>query len=140
MRLHGKDSNYSYNGVAIEGELNSIVINFEVPEADITSYLDAWGNFLAGKKNVKTDIAGSWDAVSGGGDDTIFAAFGTGPVTTVFDLSGSGPGSDDPEYTCTASGLTGVLIESYSITLPVGGAATYAASLQHSGSTVRAVA
>ena len=139
-RVHGKNSNFSYNAVAIEDELNSIGISFEVPEGEITAFADAWGNFLAGKPNVKTDIAGALDMAASQGDVTLFAGFGAGPVTTVFDPDGSGPAADSPEYTCTASGLTGVLIESYNISLPVGGAATYTATLQHSGNTTRAVA
>ena len=139
-RVHGKDANFSYNAVAIEGELNSIQINFDVPEADITSFNDAWQNFIAGKKSTKTEIAGTLNMAAGGGDVTLFEGFGAGPKSTVFDPTGSGPGANDPEYQCTASGLTGVLVESYSISLPVGGAATYRATLQHSGSTTRATA
>ena len=126
--------------MAIEDELNSITINFEVPEAEITAFADAWQNFLAGKKNTKTEIAGTLDMAAGAGDVTLFEGFGAGPKTTIFDPTGSGPGAADPEYQCSASGLTGVLIESYNISLPVGGAATYTASLQHSGSTTRATA
>ena len=137
-RVHGKDANFSFNAVNIEDELNSVTITFDVPEADITSFTDAYQNFVAGKKNTKTEIAGTLDMAAGKGDVTLFEAFGAGPLTTIFDPTGAGPGSNDPEYQCSASGLTGVLVEQYTITLPVGGAATYTASLQHSGSTTRA--
>jgi len=126
--------------VAIEDELNSVVINFQVPEADITAFNDAWQNFLAGKPNVTTDISGYLDMTAGNGDITLYGLFGGGVVTTVFDPTGAGPGANDPEYTCTASGLTGALLANYTITLPVGGAATYTATIQHSGNTVRSVA
>jgi len=112
----------------------------EVPEAEITSFNDAWQNFLAGKKNVVTEIAGAYDPAAAQGDKTIFDAIGGGVVTTVFDLTGSGPGTNDPEYTCTASGLTGVLVRSYRLNFPVGDKAGYQATLQHSGSTTRATA
>lgn len=140
VRVHGKNVNYSFNAANIEDELNSVTMNFTVPEAEITSFADAWGNFLAGKPNVTTDITGSLDMALSQGDRTIFDAMGGGPVSTVFDITGDGPDTNDPEYLCTSSGLTGVLVASHSIVLPVGGPATYSTSLQHSGNTTRAVA
>ena len=140
MRVHGKDVNFSYNAVNLEGELNSVAITFDVPPADITSFNDAWQNFVAGKPSVSTEIAGTLDMAAGAGDATLFAGIGAGHKSTVFDPTGSGPGANDPEYQCTASGLTGVLVANYSISLPVGGPATYTATLQHSGDTTRATA
>ncbi len=139
-RLMGSDANFSFNAVAIEDELNSININFTIPESDITSFADVWQNFLAGKKNTTTDIQGSLDMAAASGDITIFEAMAGGVVSTVFDPTGSGPGSNDPEYQCTASGLTGVLVASHTISLPVGDKASYSTTLQHSGSTTRATA
>tara|TARA_Y100000310_G_scaffold71153_2_gene66990 strand:+ start:24 stop:449 length:426 start_codon:yes stop_codon:yes gene_type:complete len=139
-RTHGKNANFSFNAVAIEDELNEIVQTAEVPEADITSFNDAWQNFLAGKKGVVTEISGAYDPAASQGDKTIFDAIGGGPVSTVFDPTGSGPDSNDPEYQCTASGLTGVLVRRYSLNFPVGDKAGYRATLQHSGSTTRATA
>ena len=137
-RVHGKDVNWAYNGVNLESELNTVTINIESSEADITSFAAVGQNSLSGKVNVTTEIAGSLNMSAGAGDATLFAGLGTGVKTTIFDPTGSGPGSDNPEYTCTASGLTGVLIRSYEIALPVGAAATYTAELQQSGSTTRA--
>ena len=141
-RTHGKDSNFSFNGVAIEDELNSITMNANVVESDITAFSDTYQNFIAGKKNVTFDVAGSVDmSLAGGGDATIFdhITLVSGPKTLIFDPDGAGPDTNSPEYTCTSSGLTGAICSSYSISLPVGGAATYAASFQCSGSTTRAV-
>jgi predicted secreted protein len=138
-RTHGKDLNFSYNTVALEGELNSATISFTIPSADITSFADAWQNFLAGKKTTVTEISGTLNMAAGGGDVTLFEGFGSGVKTTILDPTGSGPNTNDPEYQCTASGLTGVLVATYNISLPVGGAATFTATLQHSGSTTRAV-
>ena len=137
--MHGQDVNFAYNAVNLEASLNSVSITFEVPEADITAFADAYQNFLAGKANVKTEISGIYDGVLSAADVTLFEGFGAGPKTTNFDPTGSGPTTNDPEYVCTSSGLTGVLVESYTVDLPVGGAATYAATLQHSGATVRNV-
>ena len=139
-RTHGKDSNFSFNSVSIEDELNSISMSASVAESEVTSFADTYQNFLAGKKNVTFDIAGSLDMAASQGDATIFDHLHTisGPKTLVFDPDGAGPDTNSPEYTCTSSGLTGALVTSYSITLPVGGAATYSASFQCSGSTTRA--
>ena len=140
-RTHGKDSNFSFNSVSIEDELNSITMNATVGESDVTSFSDVYQNFLAGKKDISFDISGSLDMAASQGDATIFdhIPWSSGPKTLVFDPDGAGPDTNSPEYTCTSSGLTGALVTSYSISLPVGGAATYSASFQCSGATTRAV-
>ena len=140
-RTHGKDSNYSFNGVAIEDELNSITMNASVGESDVTSFADTYQNFIAGKKNVTFDVSGTLDMAASQGDATIFdhITLTSGPKTLVFDPDGAGPDTNSPEYTCTSSGLTGAICSSYTINLPVGGAATYSATFQCSGSTTRAV-
>ena len=140
-RTHGKDSNFSFNGVAIEDELNSVTMSASVGESDVTSFADVYQNFLAGKKDVSFDIAGTLDMAASQGDATIFdhLTLTSGPKTLVFDPDGAGPDTNSPEYTCTSSGLTGAICSSYSISLPVGGAATYSATFQCSGSTTRAV-
>ena len=140
-RTHGKDSNFSFNGVAIEDELNSVTMNATVGESDISAFGDTYQTFLAGKKNVTFDVAGVLDMAASQGDVTIFDHLHSisGPKTLVYDPDGAGPDTNSPEYTCTSSGLTGALCSSYSINLPVGGAATYSATFQCSGSTTRAV-
>jgi hypothetical protein len=140
-RTHGKDSNFSFNSVAIEDELNSVTMNAAVAESDVTSFADVYQNFIAGKKNITFDVAGTLDMAATQGDATIFdhITLTSGPKTLVFDPDGAGPDTNSPEYTCTSSGLTGALVTSYSISLPVGGAATYSASFQCSGATTRAV-
>ena len=140
-RTHGKDSNFSFNGVSIEDELNSVTMNATVAESDVTAFSDVYQNFLAGKKGVSFDISGSLDMAASQGDATIFdhLTLTSGPKTLVFDPDGAGPDTNSPEYTCTSSGLTGAICSSYTINLPVGGAATYSATFQCSGSTTRAV-
>ena len=139
-RLHGKSAQFSYNGVALQSWLDSIDQSATAPEGEITSFADVGQNFVSGKKDVKTELAGSLDLALSGVDATLFGGIGAGPKSTIFDPSGSGPGANDPEYQCTASGLTGVLVASYRLECPVGGAARFSATLQHSGATSRAVA
>ena len=47
-RSHGKDADFSFNGVALEDELNQISLSFDVPTADITAFADAYQNVLDG--------------------------------------------------------------------------------------------
>ena len=141
-RTHGKDSNFSFNSVAIEDELTSITMTASVAEGDITAFGDTYQNFLAGKKDISFDVTGALDMdFASDGDATIFdhIALTSGPKTLIYDPDGAGPDSDSPEYTCTSSGLTGAMVSSYTINLPVGDAATYTATFQCSGSTTRAV-
>ena len=141
-RVHGQATNLSFNGVAIEDELNSVTMNATVGEADITAFGDTYQNFLAGKKNVSFDVSGSLDMdFASDGDATIFdhISLTSGPKTLVFDPDGAGPATDSPEYTCTSSGLTGAICSSYTLSLDVGGVASYTASFQCSGATTRAV-
>ena len=142
-RIHGKASQYSYNALALQDELESVSQTISVAEANITSFTDTYANPLAGKKDVKTEISGSADVddlVTLQGWKTLFAGMGAGPKSTVFDPVGTGPGANAPEYQCTLSGLTGALVANLKLSLPVGGAAKYTATIQHSGSTTRAVA
>ena len=141
-RTHGKDSNFSFNSVAIEDELSSITMTASVGESDITAFGDVYQNFLAGKKDISFDVTGAIDMdFASDGDATIFdhIALTSGPKTLVYDPDGAGPDTNSPEYTCTSSGLTGAMVSSYTISLPVGDAATYTATFQCSGSTTRAV-
>ena len=139
-RVHGKNSDFSFNGVAIEGELDSIAQTITAPPAEITSFTDVYQNFVAGKKGTTYELAGTVNMAAAGADVTLFGQIGAGRVSTIFDPTGNGPAADAPEYQVTASGLTGTLVKSYRISLPVGGKAALSATLQVSGAISRAVA
>ena len=111
-----------------------------MPEAEITSFLDAYQNFLAGKKGATYELTGMVNMAAAGADVTLFGQIGSGGVSTIFDPTGSGPAANAPEYQVTVSGLTGALVKSYRISLPVGGKAALSATLQVSGAISRAVA
>lgn len=125
-RTHGKDADVSFDSVAIEDELNSVTLNFEVPEADITAFADAWQNFLAGKPTLTIDAAGSWDPASSQGDATIFGELG---------LEGE-------EYDVEPDGATGyngyAIVTSYSITAQVNAGISYTLGLRHNGGSAAA--
>jgi predicted secreted protein len=111
----------SFDSVALEDELNSVTLNFSVPPADITSFADAWQNFLAGKPTLVIDVAGSWDPASSQGDATIFGELGL----------------ESEEYDVEPDGALGyngfAIITNYTITASVNAAITYTASFLHNG-------
>ena len=106
--------------------MNSVSLNFEVPEADITAFADAWQNFLAGKPTLTIDVSGSWDPASGQGDATIFGELG---------LEGE-------EYDVEPDGATGyngfAIVTSYQIVAAVNAGITYSATFRHNGGSAAA--
>ena len=125
-RVHGKNVNYSINGVSIEDELNSVSMNMNVPESEITSFSDVWQNFLAGKPSAQLDIQGSWDGAANQGDATIFGELG---------LEGE-------EWDFEPDGTTGydgyAIVNSYSIQCNVNEAIKYSSTLRHNGGAAAA--
>tara|TARA_R110000824_G_scaffold20903_15_gene78407 strand:+ start:436 stop:843 length:408 start_codon:yes stop_codon:yes gene_type:complete len=120
-RTHGKDADFSFDSVALEDELNSVTLNFTVPEAEVTAFADTYQNYLAGKPTATVEISGFADLAAGAGDVTFFGELG---------LEGE-------EYDFEPDGTTGyngfAIITAYSITSTVGGPITYSASLRHNG-------
>lgn len=125
-RTHGKDADFSFDSVALEDELNSVSLNFTVPEAEITSFSDTYQNFLAGKPTATLDVSGFTDLASSQGDATIFGELG----------------QEAEEYDFEPDGTTGyngfAIVTSYSITSSVGGPITYSASFRHNGGSAAA--
>jgi hypothetical protein len=120
-RISAKDADFVFNAVAIEDELNSVTLNFAVPEAEITAFADAGQNFLAGKLGTSLEIAGSVDLAASQGDATIFAALGGAALTWDFEPDG-------------ATGYNGYAFPTaYSIVAAVGAPVTYTATLRHNG-------
>jgi len=131
-RVHGKNADFSFNGVQIEDELATITLNCTVPEAEITAFSDAYQNYLAGKPAYAYEMNGSLDTAAAQGHKTLFAALGAGPKTTIFS-----PDAGVTLFTNTLSGIAGTYITRYGISLPVGDAAKYNLSLQASGTVGR---
>ena len=112
-RAHGKDADITFNTTAIEDELQSIGLNFSVSPADITSFADAWQNFLSGKPTLVIEGAGYWDPASSQGDAAFFAALGG--VALVYNVEPDG-----------ATGYDGFgILTEYSIQATVSGPITY---------------
>jgi len=125
-RAHGKDSDFSFDSVALEDELSSISLDFTVPEADITSYSDAYQNFLSGKPTAVISVSGFADLASSQGDATIFGELGLEGEEWDYEPDGS-------------TGYNGfAIVTSYSISSTVGGPITYSASFRHNGGSAAA--
>lgn len=125
-RTHGKNADFVYASVALEDELNTATINFDVPESEITSFSDAYQNFLAGKPGVTLSVDGSWDPAASQGDVTIFGDLGGAAQTWDFEPDGS-------------TGYNGfAIVTSYSITAAVNSGITYSLSLRHNGTAAAA--
>ena len=137
-RLFGGNADFSFDGESIEDELNSVTMTFEVAVGDITAFSDTYQVPVAGKKSSKVDIAGSFDPTADQADDKIFDAFeSSSPVTVLLVPGGGAASAVNPSYECTASGLTGALVENHVLSLPVGDKASFTSSIQLSGSTTR---
>jgi len=137
-RIYGGNADFSFNAQAIEDELDSVTMSFEVATADITAFSDSYQVAVAGKKSSKVDITGAFDSTDDQADDTIFQAFdSSSPVTVLFVPGGGAASASNPSYECTASGLTGALVESHNLSLPVGDRASFTTSIQLSGLTTR---
>lgn len=125
-RTHGKDADFSFDSVALEDELNTVTLNFAVPEAEITAFADAWGNFLAGKPTATISVGGSLDPAGGAGDVTIFGELGLEAEEWDF----------EPDGTTGYNGFA--IVTAYSITSSVNAAISYTADFRHNGGSAAA--
>ena len=119
-------ADFVFNSVALEDELSSATLNFDVPSADITAFTDAYQNVVAGKPSAKMDVAGSWDPAASQGDATIFAALGGVALTWDF----------EPDGTTGYNGYA--IVTAYSITAAVDAPVTFTAGLRHNGQSAAA--
>ena len=125
-RVHGKDADISFDSVAIEDEVRSVTLNFDVPEGEITSFADVYQNFLAGKPGAQLSLDGFWDPAAVQGDETIFGELGL----------------EAEEWDFEPDGVTGyngfANVQSYSVTAAVDAPITYALGLRHNGGAAAA--
>ena len=120
------DADFVFNAVALEDELETANMAFDVPEAEITAFADTYGNFLAGKPAAKLDVAGAWDPAAAQGDATIFAALGGAALTYDYEPGGT-------------TGYNGfAIVTSYQISSAVNQAVKYSAGFRHNGQAAAA--
>jgi len=121
-----------------------LVDNAAGTPVDITLFIDSvdWGDFstesldtstygtenmtyIPGLSNGSASIAGKYDAVTGGPDETLRALRGKGPLT--IEWQPEGPGAGKPYRRAEA------ILTSYASSAPVGEIITFSASWQISG-------
>ena len=125
-RTHGKDVDFSFDSVALEDELNNVRLRFDVPEAEITAFADAWQNFLAGKPTATIQADGSLDPQAGAGDITIFNELGLEGEEWDFEPDG-------------ATGYNGyAIVTGYEIVASKDDAIRYTLNLRHNGGSAAA--
>lgn len=134
-KVAGKKAKFSFSGVALEDEINSVgmTVNQNLPE--VTALSDPGNEHVEGLTNSTFDVSGAADFAAAQGDATIFAAIGTGKKPVVLNPTGVTPASTNaPHY------KGDVLVSSYSITADVAGHVGYSTSFQVSGAVTRATA
>lgn len=134
-RIHGANANLTFNSVAIEDELNSIDQEVRQNTGEVTAFADTAEVHVAGKYGWSHQLAGSCDFAASQGDATIFAAIDAAAKALLFDPVGGGTGGDtnNPVYGGNA------FVESYTISVKVGGPTTYTARLRGTGALTRDV-
>ena len=132
-RQSGKSADFSFNSVAIEDELTSIVQTTDVNIVDVTAFGDSASTFVEGLPTSNYSVSGFFDPAASQGDATIYGRIGNGAATALLETTGSAAGTNSPTYSVSA------FVSSYSITSDVGGATTYTADFQVSGALARAV-
>lgn len=134
-RIHGENANFTFDGVAIEDELNSIDQEIRQEISEVTAFADTAQQHVEGKYGWSQQVAGFFDGAAAQGDATIFTAIGAGEQAVLFDPVGGGTGgaADNPVYGGN------VIVESYGIHSRVNAGVTYEASFRGTGALARDV-
>lgn len=133
-RIPGNDTNFSFDSVAIEDELNSIEMTVDNNLPEVTAFGDTAAEFVEGLYNASLTGGGAADFLASQGDATIFGQIGSGEAAFDLDPTGTAVDASHPHYTGNA------LVKSYRISCEVGGAVTYGVDLQVNGAVSRDVA
>jgi hypothetical protein len=136
-RIHAQVSNFTFNSVVIDDELNKIEMSLEQDTPEVTAFADTGKAFVVGKYDAKYECSGSADFAAAQGDATIYAAIvAAAPYTLLYDPAGGGSVSaTNPIYT-----NTGAVVKSYKLTSSVSDAVKYTVTFQGSGLNERDVA
>ncbi len=132
-RRPGINADFTFDGFALEAELNSAVQSIDNTLTEVTAFADDGAEFVEGLHNAKFSLSGASDFGVNKGDQTIFEVIGNGERPVVFQPTGTTDAADHPNYKAN------VLVTSYTITSPVGGAVTYTVDLQDNGPVDRDV-
>lgn len=127
---HGKSTNFQLDdtGGTIR-DISNVLTSVDFPETIETAETTAFGAtskaYLVGLRDATISIAGSWDATVDG------YLVGTEPASRSFVFGPAGSSSGNVKYAGEA------ILTNYSISNPVGDAATFTADLQVTGDVTR---
>lgn len=133
-RIHGENTDFTINSVAIEDELNNVALEIRQQVSEVTAFADTAEEFVEGKYGWTEEVSGSFDGAASQGDATIYALLGAGEVASTFDPTGVTADANNPNYDGN------VLLERYGIRAPVNGPVEYSATFRGNGVLTRAVA
>src|SRR5690348_1435165 len=99
-RVHGKNATFSYNSVALAGNLKDIEQTSTRPMADVTCFADTAVNVLPGKPKHVYKLGGFFDPASSMIDATLFSDINNDTArATAYVPGGGSPSSTNPDYT-----------------------------------------
>jgi hypothetical protein len=123
---HGKDSHFTLDGTDISAFTDTSALERAVENADVTTYTKDDRAFIAGLRGHGIPLGGPWDptldAAIIGADDGAVVAFSFGPA-------GSTGGNVQYSGNC--------LFENYTVSNPVGGRVSWAATMRVTGVVTR---
>jgi hypothetical protein len=122
--VHGRLAEFTFNSVALSTFCDTLDIGIEVDNAEVTTFGDAWRNFIGGLAGATIEIGGAWDPTTTTGPASALTSQIGNTVTFIAE-----PGGAAVNQSRTGS----CLIASYKETAGVGDKVAFTASLTVTG-------
>lgn len=88
--VHGKLGEFTFNSVVLTTFCDTMEISIEVDTAEVTTFGDAWKEFIAGLAGATISVSGSWDPTTTSGPaSAITATLGSTPKTFIAEPGGA---------------------------------------------------
>jgi hypothetical protein len=124
--VHGRLGEFTVNSVNLSAFCDTLEISIEVENAEVTTFGDAWRNFIGGLVGATIDIGGAWDPTTTTGPASAIASVISGGAAVTFIA--------EPGGAAVNQGRTGsCLVASYKETGAVGDKVGFTASFQVTG-------
>ena len=98
----GNSAVFSFGGVSLEPDLNSLDINFKKANLDDTTFGDTWESGMPGIRSFTLAAAGFVNKTGGANDAVLFADLSTAATPTAFAIGLAGTTPGNPKYTGVA--------------------------------------
>lgn len=93
------------NSVDLSNRTNSVTLNYERDQVEVTAFGDAGHQFIGGLQNISIEIECHQDFAAAQTEATIFPLVGT-PTTVVIAPASASPSATNPYYTISNTTLT----------------------------------